>query len=106
MMSRFKEAKCKCHECVELCENRPCWGTPEETEEKRAPWRPYGRCTFLTEEGLCELHDKGLKPLEGRVATCKITKESTKNHAEARAFIVKRWKTKKGKATVEKFKNG
>lgn len=25
-------------------------------------------CTFLTKDGLCELHDKGLKPTEGRLA--------------------------------------
>ncbi len=28
------------------------------------------RCTFLTEEGLCELHEKGLKPIEGKLANC------------------------------------
>ena len=26
------------------------------------------RCTFYTDEGLCELHSLGLKPLEGRIA--------------------------------------
>jgi hypothetical protein len=29
---------------------------------------PEGRCTFLTRAGRCELHDKGLKPSEGRKA--------------------------------------
>lgn len=32
---------------------------------------PYGRCTFLTEDNKCELHEAGLKPLEGRRAWCK-----------------------------------
>ncbi len=27
-----------------------------------------GECTFRLEDGRCELHDKGLKPLEGRLA--------------------------------------
>ena len=27
-------------------------------------------CTFQTDEGLCELHELGLKPLEGRVSSC------------------------------------
>lgn len=40
-------------------------------EGRRAPFIPQGRCTFLNAENLCELHDKGLKPLEGRVADCK-----------------------------------
>lgn len=31
-----------------------------------------GYCTFFdTTTGLCELHDKGLKPTEGRFASCK-----------------------------------
>ena len=29
---------------------------------------PLKRCNFLTSEMLCELHSKGLKPLEGRMA--------------------------------------
>lgn len=40
-------------------------------EGKSAPERPRGRCTFLTADDLCELHDKGLKPAEGRKACCK-----------------------------------
>lgn len=35
-----------------------------------APTVPRGRCTFLTMDDKCELHDKGLKPMEGRVACC------------------------------------
>ena len=27
-----------------------------------------GACTFFTEDGLCELHEKGLKPTEGRLS--------------------------------------
>jgi hypothetical protein len=30
--------------------------------------RTEGRCTFHTADGKCELHDLGLKPLEGRIA--------------------------------------
>ncbi len=37
-----------------------------------------GECTFLDEEGLCELHDIGLKPIEGRAATCGTDKRSGK----------------------------
>jgi Fe-S-cluster containining protein len=35
-------------------------------EGKGAPWSPYGKCTFLTDEGLCEIHH--MKPVEGRKA--------------------------------------
>jgi hypothetical protein len=35
-----------------------------------APFTPIGKCTFLTRDDLCELHDLGLKPLEGRLAIC------------------------------------
>lgn len=39
-------------------------------EQSMAPNYPIGRCTFLTENNKCELHDKGLKPIEGRMASC------------------------------------
>lgn len=31
-MADFKEVICSCSRCVSMCENRPCWGTPEEIE--------------------------------------------------------------------------
>ncbi len=37
----------------------------------QAPAIPSGRCTFLDGQGLCQLHDKGLKPTEGQLALCK-----------------------------------
>ena len=40
------------------------------SEKAYRPFWPTGRCTFLTDEGLCELHDLGLKPTEGRKASC------------------------------------
>ena len=36
-------------------------------ESKRAPYAPFGTCTFFSENG-CALHDAGLKPIEGRLA--------------------------------------
>lgn len=35
--------------------------------DEAATW-PGGRCTFLTDDGACELHALGLKPSEGRKA--------------------------------------
>ena len=40
-------------------------------EGGQAPAIPSGRCTFFSDEGLCRLHDLGLKPTEGRQALCK-----------------------------------
>ena len=72
-------------------------------EGRRAPLFPQGVCTFL-ENGLCTLHDKGLKPLEGRVATCKKGAKITKMHEEMRADIVQSWNTPEGKATLAKWR--
>lgn len=33
-----------------------------------------GRCVFLNDKDKCDLHDLGLKPLEGKLANCKINK--------------------------------
>lgn len=40
-------------------------------EGQNAPFWPAGRCTFLSADDLCELHELGLKPREGREAFCK-----------------------------------
>lgn len=35
-----------------------------------AAFMPVGNCTFQDENGLCELHNLGLKPAEGKKALC------------------------------------
>ena len=67
------------------------------SEGGRAPFWPEGQCTFFTEAGLCELHSLGLKPIEGRAASCKGTADNLHrdvaelwNHPEARS-VVERW---------------
>jgi Fe-S-cluster containining protein len=62
-------------------------------EGRTAPFMPIGACTFL-KNGLCELHDKGLKPLEGRTATCKSSKQAREQHNKVRKFIVDEWREK------------
>lgn len=111
-MIEYEETECSCADCVSMCENFPCWPTPEEarllikqgyTDElmcvvyysnddktlfilcpriksidsrfpKELRWAglPEGGCTFLTEEGLCAIHNETvdgqrIKPLEGRI---------------------------------------
>lgn len=99
-MSGIQPSECSCGKCRDLCRT-PCIGTPEDIERLIAAgygdrlastaWgvgmlagltdRPVmmlaprrednGWCTFRTSDGLCELHAKGLKPTEGRLASCR-----------------------------------
>ncbi len=91
-----KPTECRCERCRAQC-HTPCLGTPEDITKlinagyqgRLSPtlWavgmllglteRPIkmiqanveanGWCTFY-HDGLCELHDKGLKPTEGRLS--------------------------------------
>ena len=99
-ITKLKENSCHCEKCVAMCKHAVCLGTPEDIERlfeagygdrlEKTIWaaglkigiplmqmvQPLydegkRQCTFLTDEGLCELHDKGLKPTEGKLANCK-----------------------------------
>lgn len=49
---------------------------------------PLNKCTFLNDDNLCSLHDKGLKPTEGRLAKHgSIEKDSV----QLRVDICKTW---------------
>lgn len=97
-LTDFKSCECSCKTCQGLCEMVPCMATPQEIKalidaghiDDLAPtihWaalkfglppvecvmiveREGGGCSML-KDGKCTLHDKGLKPSEGRFATCK-----------------------------------
>jgi hypothetical protein len=101
LMSQTSENKCSCNTCKSMCRRSPCIGTPADmlalinagfTDKlcltewlagKAAGVLPelhmvtplydydHGCCSFLTGEGLCQLHDLGLKPIEGKLASCK-----------------------------------
>ena len=110
MTENNKWTACSCNTCVDMCKQRPCWGTPEEIaglielgfgsgfmldwwvdvyngdiyvvspaiaeyESQRAPGWPTGRCTFLNENNLCDLHDTGFKPMGARLALCRGSQE-------------------------------
>ena len=99
-MNNYQENECSCKTCQSMCKT-PCIGTPEEIEKlKEASYesrlshslwaygmlvgthqkyvhiiaptydKKKGACTFFN-NGKCELHDLGLKPMEGRFASCK-----------------------------------
>lgn len=53
-----------------------------------APFNPMGACTFFS-SGLCELHDLGLKPFEGRISYHGYYSYKSKLHET----VVKTWRT-------------
>lgn len=92
-------SECKCYTCASHCKKTPCIGTPEDMEKlvnagysnrlAAVGWgvgKLYGitdkiipiiaprfdvekgSCTFFN-DGLCELHEKGLKPTEGKLSS-------------------------------------
>lgn len=58
-------------------------------------------CTFWTAEGKCELHERGLKPTEGRLTSCKRPElsEDPTLHKE----IYQTWETEEGEALANKW---
>lgn len=96
------EQPCTCDKCKNMCKV-PCIGTPKDIEAiidagyadrlKETMWmvgylavkeKPIamiqptekdGWCAFRQPDGLCELHDLGLKPTEGVLASCKVVEE-------------------------------
>jgi hypothetical protein len=91
------ENSCSCNTCKNMCKKTPCIGTPEDIAriiangqvsqlsltlwgagipfgispvEMVQPKFDYGKrqCSFLTEDELCQLHNIGLKPTEGKLA--------------------------------------
>ncbi len=126
MPRKFKEHICSCEECKSMCHHVPCTGTPAETEKlidlgyadkltganyyangkdvnflrpRGDGWLGAGRCLFLTKAGLCSLHKRGLKPLEGRIAI-----HGAGSGGAKKTHVVKTWDTPEGKRVFEKFK--
>ncbi len=66
-------------------------------EGKDAPFWPIGKCTFLKED-LCEIHNSGFKPFEGRVSDCK------KNLPDLHGDVAQTWNSEKGREVVELWK--
>lgn len=97
-LAKFEASECSCKMCRGLCEMVPCMATPQEIKalidaghiDDLAPavhWasvkfgfpplecvmikaRDEGGCSLL-KAGKCTIHAKGLKPSEGKFATCK-----------------------------------
>ncbi|WP_428661856.1 hypothetical protein [Runella sp.] len=114
--SQVLPTECGCLECQKMCHTAPCLGTPfdmyliqQEPEYKdkvaltmnmiaprlglpplvmTAPIfdKQKGHCAFL-ENGKCVLHERGLKPIEGKLASCKFDP----NFVKATKLILESW---------------
>lgn len=110
--------ECRCSACRAQCRT-PCLGTPEDIlrilqagyKARLVPtlWAvgmvlghfPYpipmvqarqvnGYCTFFR-DGLCELHEIGLKPTEGRLSHHTITEENLKFERSLSWNVAREW---------------
>ena len=121
--------ECKCQKCKQQCKT-PCLGTPEDIlrlikagyKERlaithwwvgiargkldfpvimiQARQEENGYCTFFR-DGLCELHDLGLKPTEGRLSHHSITKENFKFGKSLSWNVAKEWMDMRNGEIVE-----
>lgn len=123
--------ECKCQKCKQQCKT-PCLGTPEDIlrlikagyKERlaithwwvgiargkldfpvimiQARQEENGYCTFFR-DGLCELHDLGLKPTEGRLSHHSITKENFKFGKSLSWNVAKEWMDMRNGEIVEEI---
>lgn len=126
-----KPIECKCQKCKQQCKT-PCLGTPEDIlrlinagyKERlaithwwvgiargkldfpvimiQARQEENGYCTFY-HDGLCELHDLGLKPTEGRLSHHSITKENFKFGKSLSWNVAKEWMDMRNGDTVHEI---
>lgn len=112
------EHSCSCKACKSMCKSTPCIGTPDDIlkileaghkdklaatlwgagmkygQEPLAMVQPFmtssGRCAFLDKDDMCKLHSSGLKPIEGKLATCKGGVGDKLTFIVARTWLFKR----------------
>ena len=61
-----------------------------------------GCCTFLSEAGLCELHDSGFKPLQCRLALgCRDCSDTCPDNYE----MAKHWNNEEGRAALGRWQS-
>lgn len=110
--SGMKPISCKCNLCKLQCK-APCLGTPEDIIKiiaaglsKRvikihldgtqiiAPLydKEKSACTFFT-NGLCELHDSGLKPTVGKLSHHSTSIKSFNPKKSIQKFVLDEWKS-------------
>lgn len=108
--SGMKPINCKCNVCKTQCK-QPCFGTPEDMfaiinsgYTDRVQWisvngikmisplydKDKKSCTFFT-NGLCELHDSGLKPTVGKLSHHSATPQNIKMKKLPSLLVIKEW---------------
>lgn len=127
-----KPVECKCSACKSQCMIAPCLGTPEDIEKiidagygdkifdtawasgimigvtskivdmYQALQRPEG-CVFF-KDGLCELHDKGLKPTEGRLSHHSIKPDNFVRAKSISWNVAKEWLDPINAETIDRIK--
>jgi hypothetical protein len=66
-------------------------------EGSAAGFWPSEGCVFQGEDGFCELHDLGLKPLEGRVASC------SRGQGDLHQYVASTWNNPEAQALVDEW---
>jgi hypothetical protein len=61
-----------------------------------------GFCTFY-HDGLCELHDRGLKPTEGRLSHHTITMENFKFGKSLSWNVAREWLDETNRPTIDRI---
>nr|DAI76531.1 MAG TPA: hypothetical protein [Caudoviricetes sp.] len=126
-----KPVECKCQACVNQCRT-PCLGTPEDIMrlieagytgklavtgwsvglvlgriDRIIPMvQPLkannGFCVFH-KDGLCELHDLGLKPTEGKLSHHSIKADNTNFRKSLSYNVAKEWEDPANRELIDKI---
>lgn len=76
-------------------------------EGQKAPFARHGTCTLLM-NNMCSIHDLNLKPVQGRMACCKIERvyeeDGQKRDLDERIPILHTWNTQRGYDLIERWK--
>ena len=98
-----KPCECKCSLCRMQC-HTPCLGTPQDIERlipmiQAVAGDEY--CIFY-HNGLCELHDKGLKPTEGRLSHHSTRLDNFKASKSISWNVAKEWLSEENAEVIER----
>lgn len=125
-----KPVQCKCRLCKQQC-HTPCLGTPQDIlkiieagyKDRLAATEWYAGmlmgvidipipmiqskqdgdwCTFY-KDGLCELHDSGLKPTEGKLSHHSISLDNFKASRSISWNVAKEWLNEENIDCIEKI---
>lgn len=127
-----KPVQCKCKLCQEQCRKTSCLGTPQDilkivkagyadriiisewaagilmgcTDRIILMFQPRFTeeegCTFF-KDGLCELHDKGLKPTEGRLSHHTLKLDAWVKSKSIAWNVAQEWLEPRNRAVVQEI---